>query len=442
MSFDIPSNLLVPGIGKGLNSDKKIVLFYGWRDGGKSTSLAKALIPKLLLDPHFRGVHVRKHYNEISQSTFTNLSDRINEWGVQDFVDITKDHFKFIANRNPNNFIFGAGADNPDKIRSTQDLNLVWFEEFHDASQQDFESIMGTIREKKGFDTKFYATFNNDKVTEGSFIDKTFFSPESPIYDQVERIHISWRNNPFIDQELTEKKLRLITLGDDDRFRLLDSGAFVTEGLGSYYPEYSNKLVDLSIDYEKDYPIILSFDFNYEPCSMVFCQHVTRKGGGFHVLDELQVDGGTKPLIMAVKRKLDQMGWTGGLRVTGDASGHKHDTRSGSVTDFDIIRNELNIPKSWINFNNTYNQNLGSSRDIINMAFYEQIIKFKNVPNLLRDIRIAKPKDGGSDFDKGTGFDKNRGVFKMDLLDAFRYAYHFDFKSIKDIERFKLVYQQ
>ncbi len=436
MKVQFPSQLLVPKILKGFKSPKKIILFYGWRDGGKSTSVAKVLIAKLLLDEHFRGVHVRKHYNEISTSTFENLSNRVAELKMQDFISITKDHFRFTNKERPSNFLFGAGSDNPDKIRSTQDLNLVWYEEFHDANQRDFESIYGTIREKKGFQTKFIATLNNDKVPENSFIDKMFFQKSSPIYDQVERIHINWRNNPFIDHKLTEDKLRLICFGDNERFDTLDKGYFIPEGKGTYYPEFSNDLIYENIELDPNYPLLISFDFNYEPCSLVVCQHQLKRGGGFHIIKELQRDGGTRPLVNDLKSYLRSINWTGGIRITGDASGHKHDTRSGSVTDFEIIREEMSLPKSFLNYNNKSNMSLGLSRDMINTGFFHKIVKIskEGCPMLLRDIRLAKPVGDTSELQK------DRDVYKMDLLDAFRYGFHHEYKNIHDIEKFKLIY--
>ena len=433
--FYFPNEISVPGVLKLLDTDKKIVIFYGWRDGGKSTSLAKILISKLLFDPHFRGVHVRKHYNEIATSTFQNLIDQVKWFGVNKYVNITKDHFQLTNALRTNNFLFGAGADNPDKIRSTQDLNVVWFEEFHDATQRDFESIMGTIREKKGFDTKFIATLNNDKVPVDGFLHNTFFKESSPIWNDIELVHVSWRDNPFIDHAATEKKLRLITLNNEDRFRILDSGGFIPESQGEYYTEFRDYNVVDHIELDPAYPLLVSFDFNYDPCSLVICQNVMRRGGGFHVVKELQAVGGTRPLVRELQAYLKHIDWNGTMKITGDASGHKHDTRSGAITDFQIIQSEMKIPTGWMNYQNKTNMALGMSRDLIDAGFYHQVIKIskKGCPGLINDIRIAKPANDGS-------FVKDRDTYKMDLLDAFRYAFHHEFKDIRDIDVKKSIY--
>lgn len=437
-AFEFPEELSVPAVLKALETDKKIIILYGWRDGGKSTSLANIIITKLIFDPHFRGVHVRKHYNEIQSSTYQNLLDRVASLKVQNLVSVTKDHFRFTHRLRPGNFLFGAGADNPDKLRSTQDLNVVWFEEFHDATQRDFESIMGTIRERPGIETKFIATLNNDKVPVDGFLHNTFFKESSPIWNDIELIHVSWRDNPFIDQEKTEQKLRLITLNNEDRFRILDAGGFIPESQGEYYREFRDYNIADGIELDRSFPLLISFDFNYDPCSLVICQNVLRKGGAFHVVKELQAEGGTRPLVNELKAWLINQNWTGTMRVTGDASGHKHDTRSGSITDFQIIQNELKIPGSWMDMKTRTNMALGMSRDLIDRCFWSQVVKIdrKGCPGLINDIRIAKPKEGSSEFVK------DRNTYKLDLLDAFRYAVHHEFKDVNDIEVKKMIYNQ
>lgn len=430
--FTFPKDLSVPAVLKAISSDKKIIILSGWRDAGKSTSVGNILITKLLFDKHFRGVHVRKHYNEISTSTFQNLSDRVKQLGVEKYITITKDHFRFTNNLRPNNFLFGAGVDNPDKIRSTQDLNFVWFEEFHDATADDFESILGTIRTKKGFNTKFIATLNNDKVPYDGFLHNTFFKESSPIWNDIELVHVSWRDNQFIDHVETEKKLRLAVLNNDERFKVLDSGGIMPENTGEYYTEFGQFAIHENLTIDKDFPLIISFDFNYEPTSCVIGQNVNKPGGGVHYYKEIQKDGGTRLLCHEVKKYLNQIGWDNKIEITGDASGHKHDTKSGSVTDFNIIQTELNIPSSWINYNNKINMALGASRDLLNFAFFKDVIKIdkSGCPLLINDFLIAKPKPGTSEFIK------DRNTYKLDLLDAGRYLFHKEFNNVKSIENY------
>ncbi|HRH83587.1 MAG TPA: phage terminase large subunit [Bacteroidia bacterium] len=428
--FKFPSQLSVPAVLNVLKSDKRIILLYGWRDGGKSTSLGNILISKLLFDDHFRWIHIRKHYNEIASSTFQNLTDRVNGLGVNDYISITKDHFKFTNKLRPSNFIFGAGVDNPDKIRSTQDLNGVWFEEFHDANSQDFESIYGTIRTKKGFNTKFIGTLNNDKIPYDGFIHNTFFKESSPIKNDVELIHVSWRDNQFIDKAETEKKLKLVVLNNEERFSILDSGGIVPENVGEYYTEFGDFAIHDNLIINNNYPLLVSFDFNYEPTTCVIAQNINERGGGFNFYKEIQKDGGTRVLVHELKKYLNQIGWNNKIEITGDASGHKHDTKSGAVTDFNIIQSELSIPTSWINYNNKMNMSLGVSRDIFNYAFFKDIIRLdrNGCKGLINDFRIAKPKPGTSEFIK------DRNTFKLDLLDAGRYAFHKYFSEIKQVE--------
>lgn len=215
----------------------------------------------------------------------------------------------------------------------------------------------------------------------------------------------------------------------------MDSGGFIPESQGEYYGEFSNYNIG-TFEPDRRYPLLISFDFNYDPCSLVVCQNILEPGGGFRVIKELQREGGTLPLVQDLKRYLEHLNWKGSLNVTGDASGHKHDTRSGSITDFQIIQTELKIPTSWMNYKNKTNMSLGMSRDLINMAFNRQVVHIDSrCIGLINDVRIAKPKDGAD-------FVKDRNVYKLDLLDAFRYAVHHEFRDVTDVEVKKLIYQK
>lgn len=429
-SIDIPRDISVPKVIDAILSDYPITLLYGWRDGGKSNSVIKVLLFKCLFDSHFRWIHARKHYNELAFSTYKNLCDNIEDLGLQDYFVIKKDHFQIINKLRPSNYFIGAGVDNPDKMRSTQNLSGILFEEFHDCTQQDFESILGTVRQKIGYKTKFVALFNNDKVSRDSFIDKTFMRDDSPIKGQFDIHHISFRDNQFIDQEATEAKLKLICLNDMDRFAALEAGELIDEDTSKYYPEYNSICVVPKLEYNPNKPLLLSFDFNYSPCTAVLIQAFD---GYLNCMKVIQAEGGTMPLIKAIKDYLNLIGWKGSYRVTGDSSGHKRDTRSGVETDYMLIQKEMKIPDGWISYNQRSNMALDRSRDLINLGFHLGIIRIsrEGCPELIQDLNIAKPLN-----DKTAEFKKDRDRYKLDVLDAFRYGFHHFIKSDDDCRNF------
>lgn len=427
----IPPDIIVPKIKEGIFSDKKITLFYGWRDGGKSTSIAKILILKCLFDKHFRWAHVRSHYNELQMSTFKNLCDRIEEMHLQKYFTILKQHFQIVNKLRPSNYLFGAGSDNPDKIRSTQDLSGVWFEEFHDASEADFVSIYGTVREKIGYNTKFIASFNNDKVSEDSFIAKNFFDPENLIYNDVERILISHEDNQFIDQAQTFKKHMMITFGDLIKYNSLKNGEFVTErGGGWIYVSYAHLILDTFIASISGNTIYLSFDFNNEPMTCTAWQF----SSGRHPMDgfghfiravaefEVSMAETEEEVVGLMCKKIKAAYPYNPLRVTGDSSGNvRLKGVQGNKSVYFLIAKHLGINPKMLDVP-TSNMLLPTSRRLLNTIFFNhkniQISKV-NTPKLCADIAKAK-----ADPDKPDHLLKNREGFKMDYMDNFRYFFH------------------
>jgi PBSX family phage terminase large subunit len=418
---------VVPKIAEGFCSDRPITLFYGWRDGGKSTSLAKLIIPRMVYGTHFRGIHVRKHYNELALSTYKNLEDRVKELGLEHRVDLVQNHFKLTSKLNPNNYIFGAGADNPDKVRSSQDINFVWFEEFHDANESDFDSIYGTLRAKADKPIKFVATFNNDKVSTNSFIYKSFFDKSSPLYDKVERVHISHLDNPYIDQVATKDKLMTICRGDEDKYNKLVGGEFVNEETGGYYFGLETIPVKM-IPYNPNEELLISFDLNYDPVSVTFLQ---KYNGKIKIIKTMQNKGLVADMALLVKYYLQEINcdW---FKVTGDHTSEKADTRTGTRTDFDIIAEVLEIPRSQIVWMAKTNPNHGYSKDLINHLIYKRGIEFdESCTDLLHDFKIAKADNHG-------GLFKDREIYKMDLLDSARYGIHYFVPTIKEINNMTL----
>lgn len=241
-------------------------------------------------------------------------------------------------------------------------------------------------------------------------------------------------NNPFIDpEEIALQK------------RILNPLVFAQEWEGEFV-DFSGELwlydFNPTIHLIENLPIdpyarlMLCFDFNVDPGTCLVKQKIEDKaenGGGIFFIKEIKAAGSTQVICKQVKKYLDSLTFfKGDIWVTGDSSGSKTDTRS-NTTDYEIIKNELNIPFS--RFADTRKQNplLGYSRDLVNTTFYNNLIFIdsKNCPILANDCSIARPKANNDDH-----LQKDRGVFKLDSFDAMRYGIHADFKSIKDVLRF------
>lgn len=435
-SINIPENILVPFIKEGVLSDSRITFFYGWRDGGKSTSIAKMLIFKCLFDDHFRCAHIRSKYNEIYLSTYGNLVQQIKQMGLTDYFIFIKDHFMIINKLRPSNFFFGASGDSPDKIRSTHDLSCIWFEEFHDCTEEIYGSIQGSIRTKIGFKPKFIASFNNDKVAPDSFIAQTFFNPESAMYDRVERIFITHKNNPHIDQAETELKLIDVCLGDMDKYARLSEGEFIEEvnKTAWLYVDWSDRLINTHIPTIEGNTIYLSFDINNEPITCTAWQfssgHHAPHGEGHFLrpiaeFEASMVDTEVE-IIQHICQKIKSAFPYHPLRMTGDANGRNRlKGVSGNKSVYTLVSGYLNISDQLIDVPNI-NMELEISWKLCNTFAYNHRtfqISTVNTPKLARDMKNAKalPTD---DPKKTHHILKDRELNKNDYFDTFRYIIH------------------
>lgn len=299
------------------------------------------------------------------------------------------------------------------------------FQECRLGEQEFFAALLPTLADYRG-QAWFFGT-----PKKGTLI-HLFSEKNDPEWMQFK---MSAVNNPFIShEEIALQK------------RLLDPLVFAQEWEGEFV-DFSGQL--WLYDFKRDVhlvkgigidefePLMLCFDFNVDPCTCLVKQTIRDKianGGGINFVKEITSIGGTNQLCHKVRNYLDSLKFfKGALWVTGDSSGSKSDTR-GNSTDYEIIRKELGIPFARFVDTRKQNPSLNYSRDLVNTAFYNDLIYIdsENCPILARDCSIAKPKEGGSD-----QLIKDRGLNKLDSFDAMRYGIHAEFKSIKDVLRFK-----
>lgn len=417
---DISPYVLAP-IARAYKSDYKITLIYGWRDSGKSTSVFTTAIWDCLLLPHFRCAHCRAKYNEIAGSTFQTLLDRIAEMGLTDYFEITKDRFKITNKLNPNNFFFGASGDQPDKIRSTANLSHIIWDEMHSGTFKDFESLVGTLRERKGIKTKFVGIFNNDKVPSKGWIDETFFNPESAIYNDIERVLTKFTDNQFIDQDETRKKLLIIAMGDTARFNSLVNGEFVQEdNTNPYFFAFDPKKHLGYVEHMTNYETIVSFDFNIDPATCSVWQYSI--GSFVHCLKSYRLENTTledlcKRLIVDYPTAL--------FRVTGDPSGNARHASNKSVNDnlYTIIKRVLNLSELQVDqpvMKLQGDDKWREARILCNLILQNHpnlIFNEATTKDLIHEIQIARPEEGRDKLYKTAGPTE----YGMNLVDGWMY---------------------
>jgi len=174
------------------------------------------------------------------------------------------------------------------------------------------------------------------------------------------------------------------------------------------------------LDYESDFPLYLSFDFNVSPMTCVVAQHTN---GEIHITDEFRL---LKSDIFQLCSKIKKRYPDAEFYVTGDASGANHSAMVGERNNyFTIIAKELelniqqhfNVPKA--------NPNHIPNRVLVNsiLSKHPKFYISKKCTFLIEDLKTVFTTHEGK-------IAKHADPLRGHLLDGLRYylnTYHGDF---------------
>lgn len=175
---------------------------------------------------------------------------------------------------------------------------------------------------------------------------------------------------------------------------------------------------------DENVPLILSFDFNVAPCSLVIGQKIY--GTGVKVIRTLQENGGTPGILKTLNwiRELNMP-----LMITGDSSGNA-DKSSALKTDFQYIEEyfRVKVDKVTTKANKTHIY----SRELCNHALLNAnlVIADEGCEILIAEMTNAM-------LSATDGLYKDNDKHRNDAVDAFRYMINYMFQGgIKDINNF------
>lgn len=191
MNIKVPKKLKAA-----FNSDKRYIVLYGGRGGGKSWFIGFILILKALEKPNQIILCTREIQNTIQDSVHSVLSGAIERLGAENFFHITD---KKIECKNGSKFIFKGLYRNIQGIKSTEGINYCWIEEGQTISQDSIDLLFPTIRKP---DSQIFISFNPGQE-------------DDPIYtrfiknkrDDTLLIRINYSDNPFFPEVLRQEML-------------------------------------------------------------------------------------------------------------------------------------------------------------------------------------------------------------------------------------------
>jgi phage terminase large subunit len=166
---------------------------YGGRAGARSWSMARALIVRAL-ERQIRVTCLREFLNSISESIHRLLADQIQLLGLSQYFTVQNASIEAV---NGSTFTFGGIATNPQKLKSSEGIDIAYIEEAEAVSERSWGLLIPTIR-RPG--SEIWAAFNPRHETDPTY--KRFITDPPP---NAAVVRTSFADNPWLSNELREE---------------------------------------------------------------------------------------------------------------------------------------------------------------------------------------------------------------------------------------------
>lgn len=168
--------------------EQKFYFLVGGYGSSKSYHVALKLILKLL-DEKRTALVVREVYDTHRDSTFSLLEEIIVDLGLDHMIRCGSSPMQ-IRFPNGSKIIF-KGMDKPAKLKSINNVSIVWIEECSEVKYDGFKELLGRLRHPT---LKLHMILSTNPVSKGNWSYKYFFKDEANKFHQLD------------DEELYEKK--------------------------------------------------------------------------------------------------------------------------------------------------------------------------------------------------------------------------------------------
>lgn len=221
------------------NWDYKFYFLVGGYGSSKSYHVALKLILKLLKEKRTALV-VREVYDTIRDSCFSLLEEIIIDLGIEDRVKLKTSPMQ-INFPNGSKIIF-KGMDKPQKLKSINNVSIVWIEECSEVKYAGFKELLGRLRHPT---LLLHMILSTNPVSKNNWCYKHFFQDAKKginILDDKElyKNRIVIRNNTYYHHSKADDNLFLpksyieqldeLSTYDIDLYRIARKGEFGVNG--------------------------------------------------------------------------------------------------------------------------------------------------------------------------------------------------------------------
>jgi phage terminase large subunit len=219
--------------------DQKFQFLVGGYGSSKSYHVALKVIMKLIEEKR-TALIVREVYDTHRDSTFSLLEEIIEDLGLADKIRCVTSPMQ-IRFPNGSKIIF-KGMDKPAKLKSINNVSLIWLEECSEIKYEGFKELLGRLRHPT---LKLHMILSTNPVGEGNWTYKHFFYNKSnkrlilddaELYKQRTAVvgdtyyhHSTAEDNMFLPQSYIEQ-LEEMKEYDPDLYRIARKGRFGVNG--------------------------------------------------------------------------------------------------------------------------------------------------------------------------------------------------------------------
>jgi phage terminase large subunit len=192
MQIDIPEQFQILA-----TSQKRIIIFYGGRGGGKTVNIAIVLLLKSL-EKRLRIFCCREILESIDQSVHTTLVKKIRDLNLVDEFDIQRN--KITAKRTGSEFFYGGLFRNIEGRKGLEDVNFVWISEGAVISEESLQILLPSIRANNS-----QVIIDMNPRYESDAIYKRYIANPDP--ELCDLVNINYTENPYFPAVLEQQRL-------------------------------------------------------------------------------------------------------------------------------------------------------------------------------------------------------------------------------------------
>ncbi|MCY8567412.1 PBSX family phage terminase large subunit [Bacillus haynesii] len=218
---------------------QKFYFLVGGYGSSKSYHVALKLILKLLQEKRTALV-VREVYDTHRDSTFSLLEEIITDLGLDHKIRCVSSPMQ-IRFPNDSKIIF-KGMDKPAKLKSINNVSIVWVEECSEVKYDGFKELLGRLRHPT---LKLHMILSTNPVSKGNWSYKHFFKDEANQFfvlddDELYKKKTIIKNNTYYHHSTADDNLFLpesyieqledLKSHDPDLYRIARKGRFGVNG--------------------------------------------------------------------------------------------------------------------------------------------------------------------------------------------------------------------